>query len=156
MPIVRPVRPKRHGGATPTSAIQFVINGGLDGAEFSFYTGTKPATPATDPSGVTLLSTATGTFPAAGSLISSVSINVNVLSDYIYVAGTAAWMRCRCADSVSVFDSTVGLTGGPNQIAFNTLSWAVGQTIVIANFTANDSAGDPLQSLFFSGSATVS
>lgn len=122
-------------------AIVDLIDGGSGAGVIRVYTGTKPATPATSPSG-TLLAEFTCSDPAFGAASTGVAtLDITpALTDTGITDGTAGY--CRFLDSteaagtgLGVIDGTVTATGGGGDLTLNSTTVSTGVAVEITSGT---------------------
>jgi len=122
-------------------AIVDLIDGGSGAGVIRIYTGTKPATPATSPTG-TLLAEFTCSDPAFGAASTGVAtLDVTpALTDTGIAAGTAGYFRiCDSTEAagtgLGVIDGTVTATGGGGDLTLNSTTISVGVAVEVTSGT---------------------
>jgi hypothetical protein len=122
-------------------AIVDLIDGGSGAGVIRVYTGTKPATPATSPTG-TLLAEFTCSDPAFGAASSGVAtLDITpALTDTGIAAGTAGYFRiCDSTEAagtgLGVVDGTVTATGGGGDLTLNSTTISVGVAVEVTSGT---------------------
>lgn len=129
------------------AAIANLIDGGSGAGVLRIYSGSRPASPATSPSG-TLLAEFTLSDPAFGSPATGVvTLDVTpALTDTALATATAGW--CRFLDSteaagtgLGIVDGDVSAGGGGGDLILNTTSIVSGATVEVLSFTLTMPAG---------------
>ena len=146
-------RREAKGQASLSSLLPAFEAGYMDAGDIRFYTGTKPATPSTNPTGATFLGSLTFVSPNSappGNQLTPTSIAMVVAGGFVVAAGTVTWCRIRTSDNRGVFDQTVGASGA--DFLVNSTAWTVGQTITAGQVVA---AGSSASSAAFTGSLSV-
>lgn len=128
-------------------AVVDLIDGGSGAGVLRIYSGTRPASPATSPSG-TLLAEFTLSDPAFGAASSgAAALDVTpALTDTALATATAGW--CRFLDSteaagtgLGVVDGDVTASGGGGDLILNTTAVVSGATVEVLSFTLTMPAG---------------
>lgn len=121
--------------ATLATDLAAGINAGASAPQIKFYTGTKPAGPATAITSQTLLGTLVCSDPAvsaSGAVVTFASISPDTSAD---ATGTATWARILDGDGTAVIDVDVTNEAGDGVIKLNTTSIVSGGPIQISSFT---------------------
>lgn len=123
-------------------ALVDLVDGGSGAGVIRIYTGSKPASPGTSPSG-TLLAEFTLSDPAFGSAstgAATLDITPEVTDSSANASGTAGWFRVldsteAAGTGLGVFDGTVTATGGGGDLTLNTVSVTSGGPVTITSGT---------------------
>lgn len=121
--------------AAMATALAAGINAGAAAPEIKFYTGTKPAGPATAISTQTLLGTLVCSDPAvvaSGAVVTFDAIAPDTSAD---ASGTATWARILDGDGTAVIDVDVSNAAGTGVIKLNTVTIVASGLIQITSFT---------------------
>ena len=128
-------------------AVVDLVDGGAGAGVLRIYSGSRPASPATAPSG-TLLAEFTLSDPAFGAAASGVAtLDVTpALTDTALATASAGW--CRFLDSteaagtgLGVIDGDVTASGGGGDLILNTVSVVSGSDVEVLSFTITMPAG---------------
>lgn len=108
------------------------VDAGSGAGTIKVYSGSKPASTATSPSG-TLLATFTLADPAAAAAAAGVASwdFSPTISATIAASGTAGWFRVADSTGAAVFDGTVGTSGA--DMNFPSTAWVSGGTVELAS-----------------------
>lgn len=108
----------------------------LDGGTLNIYTGARPATPETAPSGTLLCAMALGTpafnVPSGGSIPSTLIADAAILA-----TGTAGYCRLKDNSGNGIVDGDVGLVGSGAFIEFSSLAFVAAVTLSVSAFSLN-------------------
>lgn len=122
-------------------AVRVVPDAGAGNAVLRIYSGTKPATPATSPTGTLLVSITLNkpSFGAAATGVSTVATGT-ALTGVAAATGTAGYFRiCTSTEAagtgLGVIDGTVTATGGGGDFTLDTLSIVSAATITCTGGT---------------------
>jgi hypothetical protein len=123
-------------------AVVDLVDGGSGAGVIRIYTGTKPATPATSPTG-TLLAEFTLSDPAFGAASSgaaTLDVTPALVDSSANATGTAGYFRILDSDEAAgtglgVVDGTVTATGGGGDLTLNTVSVTSGAEVEITSGT---------------------
>lgn len=120
--------------ASVADLVTTAVDAGSGAGTVKVYTGSKPATVATSPTG-TLLATFTLADPAAAAAIAGVAaydftppIDATVAAD-----GVAGWFRVADSTGAAVFDGTVGESGSGADMVFSSVSWLASGTVELTS-----------------------
>ena len=123
------------------NAVVTLIDAGAAGGTIKVYTGSKPATPDTAPSG-TLLATLTFSATAFSAASSGTATAAAITGDSSADAtGTAGWFRVADSNGAAVFDGTVTATGGGGDMTFDSVSFVAGGTVDCTSLTYTQPTG---------------
>ncbi len=119
-------------------AIVDLIDGGSGPGVLRIYTGSKPATPATSPTG-TLLAEFTLSDPAFGNAsvgVATLDVTPALIDTSANATGTAGYFRiCDSTEAAStglgVVDGTVTATGGGGDLTLNTVAITSGAEVEV-------------------------
>lgn len=119
---------------TASAEANALVGSFTNGALFTIYNGTQPATPETAVTTQTLLATVTLASPAFGSASNGV-ITANTISNVtISTSGTASWFRLFKSDGVTVImDGSIGISGC--DLNLNAVVLSAGATLSTTSFT---------------------
>lgn len=114
--------------STMADAVTAAVDGGPSDGTLKVYTGSKPATVATSPTG-TLLATFTLEDPSVAAASAGVATwdFTPAISAVVANTGTAGWFRVADSTGTAVFDGTVGTSGA--DLNFASVSWVSGGTV---------------------------
>lgn len=112
------------------NAIAALVDAGSGPGTVKIYSGAKPATVATAPTG-TLLCTVVLGDPAFAAASGGVITGADPAPQNPTAAGTAGWFRAADSAGTAVYDGTVSATGGGGDMQLSNTSLASGISVDI-------------------------
>lgn len=110
------------------------LDAGAGAATMKIYSGSKPATPATAPTG-TLLATVALTDPAFTSVTNGVGTGGDPASVNAAATGTAGWARFADSTGVTVMDADVTDNAGTGTVKLSSTSLTSGSPVDVTSIT---------------------